>query len=429
MTAPQPASQNNLFYPPPAEGSALVGLPRLMEMAFRSVSLEPLGQTLIERVTHDPTDANALMDLSCIMQLTGRAELARRFQHDALAVSHRYTLPAVGPERLRVLSIMAPGALMDNMPIEFLLHGSDIALDMLYVELTPDTLRLELPPHDVACIGVCESEALHPVLQALAQALPQLPRPTLNDPARIMSLARESAWRLLQDVPGCLMPPSRKVSRAELQRLAAGDIALTDMLPGAAFPIICRPCGSHAGKGLSKIDDAAAMARYLDGDADAAGHDFVISPFVDYVSSDRQYRKYRVAFVGGRPFPVHMALSARWMVHYLNGDMTDRPDNRAEEQRFFDEFESGFGKRHAAALAEIDQRIGLDYYSIDCGETPDGRLLMFEVDTGGVAHAMDPLDDFGYKRPHMLKLFGAFRALLKAAANDPACLKPKAAQA
>lgn len=426
MMATQPASQNNLFYPPPAEDSALVGLPRLMEMAFRSVSLEPLGQTLIERVTHDPTDANALMDLSCIMQLTGRAELARRFQLDALAVSHRYTLPAVGPERLRVLSIMAPGALMDNMPIEFLLHGSDIALDMLYVELTPNTLRLDLPPHDVACIGVCESEALHPVLQALAQALPQLPCPTLNDPARIMSLARESAWRLLQDVPGCVMPPSHQANRAELQRLATRDIALTDLLPGAAFPIICRPCGSHAGKGLSKIDDAAAMASYL---TDNSGDEFVISPFVDYVSPDRQYRKYRVAFVGGKPFPVHMALSARWMVHYLNGDMTDRPDNRAEEQRFFDEFERGFGKRHASALAEIDRRIGLDYYSIDCGETPDGRLLMFEVDTGGVAHAMDPLEDFGYKRPHMLKLFGAFRALLKAAANDPGCLKPKAAQA
>jgi hypothetical protein len=114
------------------------------------------------------------------------------------------------------------------------------------------------------------------------------------------------------------------------------------------------------------------------------------------------------------------------MVHYLNGDMLDRPDNRAEEQRFFDGFEQGFGRRHAQTLADIDARLGLDYLSIDCGETPDGRLLVFECDTGGVAHAMDALDKFGYKRRHMLALFAAFRALLLQAASAPHALKAKA---
>jgi hypothetical protein len=209
-------------------------------------------------------------------------------------------------------------------------------------------------------------------------------------------------------------------------RLVRGRTALTDLLPGAAFPIICRPQGSHAGHGLARLDDGAGVADYL---ATARGNDFVISPFVDYISADRQYRKYRLAFVGGCAYPVHMALSARWMVHYLNGDMTERPDNRAEEQRFFDGFDAGFAERHAAALAAIDERMGLDYFSIDCGETADGRLLVFECDTGGVAHAMDPLVDFGYKRPHMLRLFAAFRALAVMASRDPGCLKPKTAPA
>jgi hypothetical protein len=422
MMASPPAAQPDLFYPAPPDEAGLNGLPHLMELAFRGQSLEPLGQTLIERARINPTDANALMDLSCIMQLGGNAELAQRMQADALAVSRCYSLPATGAERLRVLSIMVPGALMDNMPIEFLLQGSDLALDMLYMRLDDNQLHIELPPHDVACIGVCESLAAQPVLDALSRALPDLPRPVLNDPARIMRVARPQAWRLLQDVPGCLMPPSAAVDRAWLQALACGDVRLSDVLPGASFPIICRPNGSHAGQGLDKIADAAALAQHL---GSAQGDAFVISPFVDYISADGQYRKFRIAFVGGQPYPVHMALSARWMVHYLNGDMADRPDNRAEEQRFFDEFDRAFAWRHAAALAALDERVGLDYYSIDCGETADGRLLVFEIDTGGVAHAMDPLEGYGYKRPHMLKLFAAFQTLLKRAAIDPACLKPK----
>jgi hypothetical protein len=207
-----------------------------------------------------------------------------------------------------------------------------------------------------------------------------------------------------------------------LQQAARGAVDPAQLLPGAALPLICRPQESHAGHGLERIDGVAALAGYLA--ANEGGH-FVLSNFVDYRSPDGQFRKYRIAFVGGRVFPVHMALSARWMVHYLNGDMTDSAENRAEEQRFFDRFDLDFGSRHAEALAEIDRRLGLDYFSIDCGETPDGRLLVFECDTGGVVHAMDALDKFGYKRPHMLTLFAAFRALLLRAAADPQTLKPK----
>jgi hypothetical protein len=214
------------------------------------------------------------------------------------------------------------------------------------------------------------------------------------------------------------------VDRAALQQVASGEGEIEHWLPGAGWPLICRPHGSHAGHGLSRLDTRADLVRV----AEQSAHErHVLSNFVDYRSPDGQYRKYRIALVGGRALPVHMALSARWMVHYLNGDMLDRPDNRAEEQRFFDGFDDagGFGQRHAQALAHIDRRLGLDYFSIDCGETPDGRLLIFEIDTGGVAHAMDALDKFGYKRRHMMTLFAAFRSLLMQAANAPHTLKPK----
>ena len=75
-------------------------------------------------------------------------------------------------------------------------------------------------------------------------------------------------------------------------------------------------------------------------------------------------------------------------------------------------FDTGFGARHAAALAGIDARLGLEYYAIDCAETRSGELLVFEADTAMLVHGMDPVDLYPYKAPQMQKIFSAFRAML-----------------
>ena len=137
-----------------------------------------------------------------------------------------------------------------------------------------------------------------------------------------------------------------------------------------------------------------------------------MSPFIDYSSADGLYRKYRVALVDGVPFAVHMAISEHWMVHYLNAGMRENAARRAEEARFMAHFESDFAIRHHLALSGLHEALGLDYVVVDCAETPGGELLVFEVDTGGVVHALDPPEIFPYKRPALEKLFRAFRQLL-----------------
>ena len=80
------------------------------------------------------------------------------------------------------------------------------------------------------------------------------------------------------------------------------------------------------------------------------------------------------------------------------------------------EFDAGFAARHAAAFAQLHARLGLDYLGLDCAETPEGRLLLFEADVAMIVHAMDPEDPFAYKKAPMHKLFGAFEAMLRKAA-------------
>ena len=121
--------------------------------------------------------------------------------------------------------------------------------------------------------------------------------------------------------------------------------------------------------------------------------------------------------IQGRPFICHMAVSERWMVHYMNAGMTESAEKRAEEARFMAAFEADFAARHAGAFAQLHERLGLDYFGIDCAETPDGRLLLFEADVAMIVHAMDPEDPFAYKKAPMHKLFGAFEAMLRTAAT------------
>jgi glutathione synthase/RimK-type ligase-like ATP-grasp enzyme len=195
-----------------------------------------------------------------------------------------------------------------------------------------------------------------------------------------------------------------------MQSLATGDTKLAELLPGDEFPLIVRPLGSHAGQDLEKIDTPADLAKYLDG---VAHERFYLSRFVDYRSADGLFRKYRIVLIEGVAYICHFAVSSHWMIHYLNAGMEESAEKRQQEAECMAQFDQTFAVRHAAALAEIYARIGLSYLGIDCAETPDGRLLVFEVDNAMIVHALDSEELYPYKKPAMKKVFRAFRNMLE----------------
>lgn len=392
----------------------LIGLAPLMRRAYAGDNLFPLGEELLARAQADAADANARLDLSTVLQLTGNRANALALQADAVAAQAHYFLPATRPEAgpgLRLLVLMALGDLMGNTPVEFLVENSDVSLDMLY--LAPDVdWPDEVPEHDVMLVAVAESEANQPLLARVADYVRGWPRPIINRPEQIAMLSRDGVCRALDGVAGIELPASVRVRRDQLAALADGALALGAVLPDGRFPIIVRPLGSHAGTDLEKMDTPAELHAYL---AHVGGEQFYIARFVDYRGADGMFRKYRIVLVAGAPYICHLAISVRWMIHYLNAGMTDSADKRQEEADGMASFETGFARRHAQALREIDQRLGLPYVGIDCAETADGKLLIFEADNAMIVHGMDPVDMFAYKKPAMEKVFHAFRALLDTA--------------
>jgi hypothetical protein len=113
-----------------------------------------------------------------------------------------------------------------------------------------------------------------------------------------------------------------------------------------------------------------------------------------------------------------MAISSHWMVHYLNAGMAESAEKRAQEAGAMADFDQDFASRHAAAFDALHQRLDLDYYSIDCAETQDGRLLLFEADAAAIIHLMDPPDLFPYKQAPMRRIFAAFEDMLRRRAGQ-----------
>jgi len=386
-----------------------LGVARLSKLAFDGADLNPIWRDLLRRFVYQPEDAAALMDLSIVEQIFGDREIGIAHQVRALKIQRVYPSRCSVAPSLRLLAFAAPGDVGANAPLEFLLEGSDIELVTLY--LPPgEPLPSEVPEHDLAIVAIAQSEAHRPQLEALSEIRKAWPRPILNPPERMLDLSRERLHRLLRGAPGIEMPETARIARSDLMALTLDAFALAALLPNGAFPLIARPLDSHAGLGLAKLDAPEAIPLYLRERPEA---EFALARFVDYRATDGLYRKYRIAFIDGRAYPVHMALTDQWAIWYLNAGMKDDVQKRAEEALFMTEFETGFARRHERALAAIQERLGLDYFAIDCAETADGKLLLFEADVAMIVHDMDDPAIYPYKRPQMRRLFAAFQEMVR----------------
>ena len=386
----------------------LIGLARLARVAFAGGDLGPWRARLLNRLSRHENDANALLDLSTVLQLMGQRDLGLSLQGLALEIQPLYHLQAAAAGTgIRLLAILSPGDLAENNILEFLIEESDISLDLLYV--SPDIpFPATLPEHDLAMVAVCESDRNRPLLRHLETLLKSWPRPVVCAPARIARLSRDGACGLLPSAPGMVVPLTTRMDRRALEGIGRCD---------CTFPIIVRPVDSQKGHGLAKVDTPGAIIDYL---AIRPEDAFYVARYVEYRGPDGQFRKYRIVLIDARPYVCHMAINDSWVVHYMSAGMVESAPKRAEEARFFATFDEDFARRHHDALLSIAQRTELEYVGIDCGETPDGELLIFEVDSGMTVHAMDPVDLFPYKQSQMRKVFRAFRQMLIGACRRPA---------
>ncbi len=177
--------------------------------------------------------------------------------------------------------------------------------------------------------------------------------------------------------------------------LAAPNGAASVEACGLTFPLLLRSPGYHTGRNFIRVEAADELAAAAAG---LPGRDLLVIEYLDARGRDGNARKYRVMMIAGRLYPLHLAISQNWKVHYFTSDMADKPDHRLEEAAFLGDMAAALGDKAIAALREIQDVLGLDYAGVDFALGPDGDLLLFEANATMVISSPNPDQRWAYRR-------------------------------
>jgi len=90
--------------------------------------------------------------------------------------------------------------------------------------------------------------------------------------------------------------------------------------------------------------------------------------------------------------------------------MADHEWMQRDEAAFLADPAAVFNASHYATLRSIRDRVGLDFFGIDCGFDRDGALVVFEVNASMLVHEQN--EAFPYKDAHVRAIKQAFDAML-----------------
>jgi hypothetical protein len=103
-----------------------------------------------------------------------------------------------------------------------------------------------------------------------------------------------------------------------------------------------------------------------------------VTEYYDFASADGLYRKLRIIFVDGQPFPFHLSISDHWLNHYYRTRTAQEDMLRAEEAMYLQQPEAYLGAAAYGALKQVGTRHDLGFFGLDGAIDRDGRLIVFE---------------------------------------------------
>jgi aromatic-L-amino-acid decarboxylase len=264
-----------------------------------------------------------------------------------------------------------------------------------------------LPPHQLVLNAIGEADGAPAALAGALSVLAHTTAPVINAPAAILATGRCDIVRGLSSIPGLITAKTITMSREQLlDPEAAGMLAHQ----GFAFPLLLRTPGFHGGEHFLRVDTVDQLRPCVD---ELPGDDLLVIQYLDARGPDGACRKYRVMMVDGQLYPLHVAISGDWKIHYYSADMADCPEHRAEDAAFLADMPAVLGPRAMAALQHIQDTLGLDYGGIDFGLNERGDVLLFEANAtmAVVVPEKDPRWD--YRRPATERIYTAVWTMLR----------------
>ena len=348
----------------------------------------------------DPELADAHLGLARVLTEVGKGFAAAPHWQKGFAgralVTRRYrgTAPAVPV----LLLVSARGG---NIPTRLLLDDRVFAITALYAEFFDS--KQPLPPHAVVFNAIGDADLCGDALAAAEKLVAKTDALIVNPPSVVRQSGRAENAARLKNLPGVVAPAIRAARRLDL----LGE-------RGLRFPLLLRAPGFHTGRHFVKVDRQEDLAPAI---ATLPGPELFVIEFLDARGADRIARKYRVMIIGGAFYPLHLAVSTDWKVHYFSSDMAANGAYRTEEQRFLEDMPGVLGPRAMAALAAIGQTLGLDYAGVDFALARDGSVVLFEANGTMVINPPEPDPIWDYRRAPIRAALDAAQRMVLAKAK------------
>ena len=358
----------------------------------------------------DPDHAEAHQGLGAVLSDLGDRTAARRhFQHGFRnhAVS---TLPYRGTKPpVALLQLVSSGG--GNIPTSALLDDCTFLTSVIVADyLDPSS---PLPPHRLIFNAIGDADLCQPALESAVRIIARTTAPVINDPDAVMKTGRIDNADRLGAVPHVVTPRTLAMAR---DRLAGPDGAAMIAEHGLTFPLLLRSPGYHTGRNFIFVEAASELSSAAAG---LPGDELLVIEYLDARGSDGSARKYRVMMIAGEIYPLHLAISRNWKVHYFTSDMADKPDHRAEEAVFLADMRAALGDKAMAALRGICEALGLDYAGVDFGVASNGDLLLFEANATMVIAPLGPEEHWDYRRVAVGRILDAVRDMIMRKSTAP----------
>jgi glutathione synthase/RimK-type ligase-like ATP-grasp enzyme len=263
---------------------------------------------------------------------------------------------------------------------------------------------MALPAHHLVFNAVGEADTSEQALAGATAVLANTKRPVINPPSAVQGTSRRAIAERLAAVPGVVTAKTNSMAR---ERLLAPDAATVLTEEGFVFPLLLRTPGFHGGKHFVRVETSAELAGAVE---ELPGDELLVIEYLDARGADGKSRKYRVMLIDGKLYPLHVAISNDWMIHYFSADMAESAENRAEDSSFLADMPGVLGETAVRALEQVEKILGLDYGGIDFGLNERGEVLIFEANSTMTVVVPDRDPRWDYRRPTVQ---GIYQALLQ----------------
>ncbi len=341
--------------------------------------------------------------LSYVLGHFGESEKAAWHRRQAFQSRYLIPLPYRGA-RPPVPVLMLSSTTGGNVHLQKFLHDqvfhTFVVLPEFYDVNTP------LPAHRLVVNGIGDAEMSAGALTAAQSLLALTTAPVVNPPDAVLATTRSNNAKRLSALPGVVTPITVTLPR---QRLCDSDAATTLADLGLVFPLLLRAPGFHTGLHFLRVDNFQGLPAVL---AELPGHELIVMQYLDARRADGKSRKYRAMLVDGQIYPLHVAISSHWKIHYFTAEMADNPQHRAEDAAFLQDMPAVLGPLAMKALREIQSTLALDYAGIDFGLNAKGEILLFEANATMVVNPPEPDQRWSYRRPAYEQIRRAIQQML-----------------